>query len=240
MRGCELTNGVRVDPGASWYWGELTRKRGTLSSLLILSRILFSFSFWLLLFSQVSHPLVIIGIMQVSRIVHIVSICIALKFSSPAIKNVDCRAASVSFSISSMCLLILFLLLMISPRYLYWSVGLIIMLSVLSSIGSCFVPIVSVLDFSCPNCILYLLAVSSVIFSSIFWSSMLLVISATSSTQRRHVESSSILLSGLCFAIMISLFISSISVAYCVTANTPPWRMLFLIVDSHAMQCESM
>ena len=44
------------------------------------------------------------------------------------------------------------------------------------------------------------------------------------------MESSSILLSGLCFAIMISLFISSISVAYCVTANTPPWRMLFLIV----------
>ena len=27
VRGCELTNRVRVDSGASWYWGELTRKR---------------------------------------------------------------------------------------------------------------------------------------------------------------------------------------------------------------------
>ena len=25
MRGWELTSGVRVDSGASWYWGELTR-----------------------------------------------------------------------------------------------------------------------------------------------------------------------------------------------------------------------
>ena len=24
--GCELTSGVRVDSGASWYWGGLTRK----------------------------------------------------------------------------------------------------------------------------------------------------------------------------------------------------------------------
>ena len=56
-----------------------------------------------LLGSHVSAPLVIIGIMHVSSIFQmypIVSIWIGLKFSSPAVYNVVCRAASVFFSSS--------------------------------------------------------------------------------------------------------------------------------------------
>ena len=33
VRGCELTSGVRIDSGASWYWGGLTRKRERLNGL---------------------------------------------------------------------------------------------------------------------------------------------------------------------------------------------------------------
>ena len=49
-------------------------------------------------------------------------------------------------------------------------------------------PIMSSLDFPWPNWILYLFAVLFVIDSRVCWSSMLLVMIATSSTHRRHVE----------------------------------------------------
>ena len=51
---------------------------------------------------------------------------------------------------------------------------------------------------------------------------MLLVMIATSSTHRRHVELVSILVWVVHLALFISLLISSISVAYWVTASTPP------------------
>ena len=51
---------------------------------------------------------------------------------------------------------------------------------------------------------------------------------ATSSTQSRQVDMLCILLSRLLY-FSICLFISSISVAYCVTARTAPWRMLFVM-----------
>ena len=79
-------------------------------------------------------------------------------------------------------------------------------------------PIISSLDFSWPNCILYLLAVLFVIDSRVCWSSMLLVMIATSSTHRRHVELMSILVWVVHLALFISLLISSISVAYCLVS----------------------
>ena len=90
-------------------------------------------------------------------------------------------------------------------------------------------PIMSSLDFSLPNWILYLLAVMFVIDSRVCWSSMLLVMIATSSTHRRHVELVSILVWVVHLALFISLLISSISVVYWVTASTPPCLMLLLI-----------
>ena len=101
-------------------------------------------------------------------------------------------------------------------------------------------PIISSLDFSWPNLILYLLAVLFVIDSRVCWSSMLLVMIATSSTHRRHVELVSILVwvVHLVFgAFFISLLISSISVAYWVTASTPPCLMLLLIFMGFVMPC---
>ena len=58
---------------------------------------------------------------------------------------------------------------------------------------------------------------------------MLLVMIATSSTHRRHVELVSILFWVVHLTLFISLLISSISVAYWVTASTPPCLMLLLI-----------
>ena len=97
-------------------------------------------------------------------------------------------------------------------------------------------PIISSLDFSWPNLILYLLAVLFVIDSRLCWSSMLLVIIATSSTHRRHVELVSILVWVVHLAFFISLLISSISVAYWVTASTP-CLMLLLIFMGFVMPC---
>ena len=71
-------------------------------------------------------------------------------------------------------------------------------------------------------------AVSVVICRSFFWSWGLFVIMATSSTQDRQVDVLCILLFRLLF-FSICLFISSISVAYCVTASTPPCLMLLVI-----------
>ena len=48
--------------------------------------------------------------------------------------------------------------------------------------------IISSLDFSWPNWILYLFAVLFLIDSRVCWSSMLLVMIATSSTHSKHVE----------------------------------------------------
>ena len=71
-------------------------------------------------------------------------------------------------------------------------------------------------------------AVSVVICRRVFWSWRLFVIMATSSTQSRQVDVLCILLFRLlCFS--ICLFISSMSVAYCVTASTPPCLMLLVI-----------
>ena len=98
-------------------------------------------------------------------------------------------------------------------------------------------PIISSLDFSWPNLILYLLAVLFVIDSRVCWSSMLLVMIATSSTHRRHVELVSILVWVVHLALFISLLISSISVAYWVTASTPPGLMLLLIFMGFVMPC---
>ena len=93
------------------------------------------------------------------------------------------------------------------------------------------------LDFSWPNLILYLLAVLFVIDSRVCWSSMLLVMIATSSTHRRHVKLVSILVWVVHLALFISLLISSISVAYWVTASTPPCLMLLLIFMGLVMPC---
>ena len=62
------------------------------------------------------------------------------------------------------------------------------------------------------------------------WSSMLLVMIATSSTHSRHVELVSMFVWVVHLALFISLLISSISVAYWVTASTPPCLMLLLIL----------
>ena len=69
---------------------------------------------------------------------------------------------------------------------------------------------------------------------------MLLVMIATSSTHRRHVELVSmlfLLFLVLSLALFISLLISSISVAYWVTASTPPCLMLLLIFIGLVMPC---
>ena len=71
-------------------------------------------------------------------------------------------------------------------------------------------------------------AVSVVIWRRVFWSWGLFVMMATSSTQSRQVDVLVILLSRL-FCFSICLFTSSMSVAYCVTTRTPPWRMLFVM-----------
>ena len=98
-------------------------------------------------------------------------------------------------------------------------------------------PIISSLDFSWPNLILDLFAVLFVIDSRVCWSSMLLVMIATSSTHRRHVELVSMFVWVVHLALFISLLISSISVAYWVTASTPPCLMLLLIVMGLVMLC---
>ena len=98
-------------------------------------------------------------------------------------------------------------------------------------------PIMSSLDFSWPNWSLYLFAVLFVIDSRVCWSSMLLVMIATSSTHRRHVELVSMNVRLGCTFGLISLLISSISVAYWVTASTPPCLMLLLILMGLVMPC---
>ena len=77
---------------------------------------------------------------------------------------------------------------MTSPRYLYWSVGLMVMLSSFSSCGSSDFSIFRALDFSCPTWILHLFAISSLVFLSCVWSGLLFVIRITSSTHVRHVD----------------------------------------------------
>ena len=97
-------------------------------------------------------------------------------------------------------------------------------------------PIISSLDFSWPNWILYLFAVLFIIDSRVCWSSMLLVMIATSSTHSRHVELVSIFVWVVHLALFISLLISSISVAYWVTASTP-CLMLSLIFMGLVVPC---
>ena len=65
---------------------------------------------------------------------------------------------------------------MTSPRYLYWSVGLMVMLSSFSSYGSSDLSIFRALDFSCPYWILHLFSISAVVFASCVWSGLLFVI----------------------------------------------------------------
>ena len=99
-------------------------------------------------------------------------------------------------------------------------------------------PIISSLDFSWPNWILYLFAVLFVMDSRVCWSSMLLVMIATSSTHSsRHVELVSMFVWVVHLALFISLLISSISVAYWVTASTPLCLMLLLIFMGLVMPC---
>ena len=73
-------------------------------------------------------------------------------------------------------------------------------------------------------------AVLFVIDSRVCWSSMLLVMIATSSTHSRHVELVSMFVWVVHLALFISLLISSISVAYWVTASTPPCLMLLILM----------
>ena len=113
----------------------------------------------------------------------------------------------------------------------------ILKLFMVSVCASCFLPICSSFVLFSPNLILYLSAISSVICSMVFWSFMLFVMIATSSTHSRHFDSGSIFICCVSFLSCISLFISSISVAYCVTASTPLCRMLLLIFMSLVLPC---
>ena len=70
------------------------------------------------------------------------------------------------------------------------------------------------INLGCGLCVVWL-----VNDSRVCWSSMLLVIIAMSSTHSRHVDLS-ILIWFVVFARLMSLLISSISMAYCVTAKT--------------------
>ena len=178
------------------------------------SRVL-SVLFCVLLSVHFSAPYVIMGMIHASSRVHIVWSWIPLKFSSPAINRTVCNAALVFLLISCMWLSRLFLVFMISPRYLYWAHGS-MCISLIPRVGSLFLDflMVMVCDLFFPNCILYLLAVSSVIFTSVFWSLMLSVIISTSSTHSRQVELGLMVDSFSCFAFWISLFISSMRAAY--------------------------
>ena len=85
-------------------------------------------------------------------------------------------------------------------------------------------------DFASPNSMWYLLAISCVIFSIACSSSVSDDTSATSSIHRRHPVDCYRLSNfgpSLCFC--ISLFISSIINAYCITDSTPPCLMLSLM-----------
>ena len=164
-----------------------------------LSNILFSFFLSVLFRSQVSYPCVMIGIIYVSSIVHIVSIWIPLKLSSPAINRVVWRAASAFLSISCIWLLMFLLLLNVSPRYLYRSVWSIVISLSFSEMCSFLLPIFKISDFSFQNCMLYLLAVFPIMFRRLFWSGRLLVTSATSSIHRRPIDFLSIVVFSLSY-----------------------------------------
>ena len=64
---------------------------------------------------------------------------------------------------------------------------------------------------------------------------MLLVIIATSSTHSRHVDLSSILIWFVVFARLMSLLISSTSVAYCVTPKSLSYAVLYASGPCQAM-----
>ena len=85
-----------------------------------------------------------------------------------------------------------------------------------------------------PNLILYLLVVSFLMDSRVWWSLMLLVMIATSPTHSRHSKLTSLF---LCLAMFISLVISYMRVAYCVTASTPPCLMLLFMAMGLVLPC---
>ena len=79
----------------------------------------------------------------------------------------DCRAASVFLSIYLIWSFMLFFVFNVSPRYLYVSLGSMVMSPSLMVGLVLSLPIMRSLDFSWPNWILYLLAVLFVIDSRV-------------------------------------------------------------------------
>ena len=154
----------------------------------MLSNKVLRFLVCVLLSVHVSTPYVIMGLIHASTV---------------------CSAASVFLLISCKWSSRLFLMFMVSPRYLYWTHGSMCMSLIpreCSSFLDLFLglPVVMVCDLFFPFCFLYFSAISSVISSSVFWSFMLSVIIAMSSTHRRLVELGSMMDSFSCFAVCIS------------------------------------
>ena len=164
-----------------------------------------------------------IGIRHVVTSFHIVSICVFLKWRSPAMASIVWKAASSFLSICFICSLRFVLSFIISPRYLYVVVrSSVICPSVNWGLSLAF-PIIIVWPFSLLNLMWYFSTTLLVMLSSSCISSGLVSRSRTSSIHSRHA----ILVSVLCILIprsfpWISLFISSISSAYCSTERTPP------------------
>ena len=109
---------------------------------------------------------------------------VLLRFSFIAFELLTERSLSLMSRVWSSIFL---LLVRTSPRYLYFSVGAIENTLILILVSSSPFPISRIFVLFSPNLIQYLSAISSVIWSMCFWSSMF-VMRATSSTHSRQLD----------------------------------------------------
>ena len=159
------------------------------------------------------------------------SISMLCNSSFPARLRIVCRAASVFPFIFCIWSSRFPLLFMVIPRYLYASVGSSVWFPIRVSVVRFLLLIVSIWLLTLSNLIWYLFAMSLVMDSILFSSSLLFCISATSSIHRRHPGVGMFHRFWIPTSISCNSFaISSIRFAYSITDRTPACLMLSFIL----------